>query len=72
MELICYAVKRPEAPLDIRDLRRDPVQAWRQYLGVQEPDIGQISRLVRKVASVEGVRCCCYRLIPSGTLDDIR
>ena len=66
LEIVAYIVKRPEAPIDFQLLRRDPVDAWRLYLNVDEPDATVVERLARHACQMDGVRLCCLRLVPSG------
>jgi hypothetical protein len=71
MESIAYVVKKPDEPFNISRLRRDRADAWRLYLQTAEEDPVLLGRQVRKACEMDGVRCCCYRLVPSGWYDDV-
>lgn len=71
MELIAYVVKKPDELFNISRLRRDRADAWRLYLQTAEMDPTELRRQVRKACEMDGVRCWCYRLVPSGCYDDL-
>lgn len=71
METIAYVVKKPDDRFNISRLRRDRATAWRLYLQTAEEDPVLLRRQVRKACEFEGVRLCCYNLVPSGCYDDL-
>ena len=68
-ESYAFVVKRIGESIDLTRLRRDRADAWRLYLGSDEQDLERLLQMARRAADRHEVRCCSFRIVPSGIVD---
>jgi len=72
MEIFFYLVCHPQdLEVDLTAFKRDPQAAWRHRLNMPDADRYELKRAAQKIASLEGLRCECYRLQRTGVAPNL-